>query len=113
MLFGILNRHIFGIGSPTIMRRLFKAGADSADSSTYVRQAVSGRYLDTFTAAYRPIIEITRPQELCSCAVCRTFEGDYLALEGPLNRMALALHNLYALLRSSGLPTRPLEPARV
>jgi tRNA-guanine family transglycosylase len=96
--------HVFGVGSPTIMRHLFDAGVDSTDSSTYVRQAVSGRYLDPSSMTYRPVTEITRPRDCCPCAVCRTFGVEYLSLEGPLNRMALALHNLHALLMLSGLP---------
>jgi tRNA-guanine family transglycosylase len=104
--------HVFGMGSPTIMRRLFDAGADSSDSSTYVRQAVSGRYLDPASRVYCPVTEIADPQDCCPCAVCRTFERDYLSLEGPLNRMALALHNLHALRTLSGLPLSPYVPAR-
>jgi helicase len=95
--------HVFGVGSPTIIRRLFEAGVDSIDSSTYVRQAVSGRYLDPSTGAHISITEVSYPKDCCPCAVCQTFERDYLSLEGPLNRMALALHNLHALLILSGL----------
>jgi tRNA-guanine family transglycosylase len=96
--------HVFGIGSPKIIRRLFDAGADSSDSSTYVRQAISGRYLDPASSTYRPFSDVAHPRDCCSCAVCQTFGSDYLSLEGPLNRMALALHNLHALLTLSGLP---------
>jgi tRNA-guanine family transglycosylase len=95
--------HVFGIGSPKIVRRLFDAGADSSDSSTYIRQAISGRYLDPGSSTYRPVSEIACPRDCCPCAVCQTFERDYLSLEGSINRMALSLHNLHALLRLSGL----------
>lgn len=86
------------------MCRLFDAGVSSTDSSTYVRQAISGRYLDPESGKFKSIDEIQRPGDLCACAVCRTFDQEYLALEGSLNRMALALHNLHELLSLSSLP---------
>jgi tRNA-guanine family transglycosylase len=96
--------HVFGVGVPSLMRRLFGAGVSSTDSSTYVRQAISGRYLDPESGKFKSIEEIQKPGDQCDCAVCRTFDHEYLALEGALNRMALALHNLHALLSLSSLP---------
>jgi 7-cyano-7-deazaguanine tRNA-ribosyltransferase len=96
--------HVFGVGVPSLMRRLFDAGVSSTDSSTYVRQAISGRYLDPESGKFKSIEEIPNPSDQCDCAVCRTFDQAYLALEGPLNRMALSLHNLHALLSLSSLP---------
>jgi len=96
--------HVFGVGVPSLMRRLFDAGVSSTDSSTYVRQAISGRYLDPESGKFKSIDEILKPGDQCDCAVCRSFHQEYLALEGPLNRMALALHNLHALLSLATLP---------
>jgi queuine/archaeosine tRNA-ribosyltransferase len=86
------------------MRRLFEVGVDSCDSSTFVRQAISGRYLDPSKGGYGPVGEIKYLKDTCGCAVCSTFDCDYLCLEGAVNRMALALHNLHALLTLAGLP---------
>lgn len=35
--------HVFGIGEPTLVRDLLAWGADSTDTSTYIRQAIDGR----------------------------------------------------------------------
>ena len=39
---GDLPLHVFGVGKPDLVRRLFEAGADSVDSSSYVKSAVEG-----------------------------------------------------------------------
>jgi len=35
--------HVFGLGQPNLVKRLFTAGADSVDSSAYVKLAADGR----------------------------------------------------------------------
>ncbi len=40
---GSLPLHVFGLGKPEIMTQLFKAGADSVDSSFYAKLAAEGR----------------------------------------------------------------------
>lgn len=35
--------HVFGLGAPELARKLFRAGADSVDSSSYVKLAADGR----------------------------------------------------------------------
>jgi tRNA-guanine family transglycosylase len=88
--------HIFGIGSPRLVKALFDYGVSSVDSSNYVRNAASKRYLLPGKGEYVNIDETLEPAELCPCRACQQFSMGYLALEGELNNMALALHNLTA-----------------
>jgi tRNA-guanine family transglycosylase len=88
--------HVFGIGTPTLVKELFDRGVDSVDSSSFVRSAVSKRYLHPSSGRYVDLGEIVAPQDVCPCRICQSFNSDYLALEGELNNMALALHNLAA-----------------
>lgn len=88
--------HVFGIGTPKLIKALFEQGVDSVDSSSFVRSAVSGRYLLPDAGTYTPISEIDSPSACCPCRVCQSFDSEYLLLEGELNTMALALHNLEA-----------------
>jgi tRNA-guanine family transglycosylase len=89
--------HVFGVGNPSLVKALFDQGVDSTDSSSYVKYAASRKYLDPVTGEYEPIAEVERLCERCDCRICQSFEREYLALEGELNTMALALHNLAAL----------------
>jgi tRNA-guanine family transglycosylase len=88
--------HVFGIGTPSLVKALFDHGVDSVDSSSFVRSAVTKRYLHPSTGRYVHLGEIVAPHDVCPCRICQTFNNDYLALEGELNNMALALHNLAA-----------------
>jgi tRNA-guanine family transglycosylase len=99
--------HVFGIGSPRLIKALFDNGVDSADSSSFVRSAVSARYLNPSSGEYSPLSEVDVPSDLCPCPVCRTFDKDYLQLEGELNTMALALHNLTATMACLNLNACP------
>jgi helicase len=38
-----LPLHVFGLGQPHIVKEVFEAGADSIDSSAYVKLAAEGR----------------------------------------------------------------------
>lgn len=89
--------HVFGIGQPNLVRRLFEAGVNSVDSSSYVRLAVEKKYLSPQTGQYSSITDEGVPKEDCSCRICQSFPPKYLTLSGELNTMALALHNLIAL----------------
>lgn len=40
---GVRPLHIFGLGHPKLLPQLYAAGADSVDSSSYVRTAISGK----------------------------------------------------------------------
>jgi len=89
--------HLFGIGNPKLVKGFYKYGVSSVDSSNYVRQAISKRYLVPDEGTYVALKEIGQdPSLICDCAICRQFTTEYLALDGELNNMALALHNLSA-----------------
>jgi len=66
--------HIFGVGSPTMVRNCLEWGADSTDSSSFVQYAANGRHLN-------PRVPATPNDQLT-----------------PLDRMHLALRNLAYLL---------------
>jgi len=87
--------HVFGIGNADLIRELFQEGVDSTDSSSWVRSAVDGKYLNPNTGNLSAISDSNHQN--CTCPVCLKFDYDYLSLEGEANRMALALHNLHAL----------------
>lgn len=95
--------HVFGIGTPTLVKALFDHGVDSVDSSSFVRSAVTKRYLHPKSEKYVALCDVLGPKEVCPCRICQTFDHDYLALEGELNNMALALHNLQTTLAYLGL----------
>lgn len=95
--------HIFGIGQPKLIRRLFDAGVDSVDSSSYVQYAADRKYLDPSTGEYQVVANLPDDLGACPCSVCQSYPRDYLALEGELNAMALTLHNLAALKGFLGL----------
>lgn len=40
---GDLPLHVLGLGNPSLLSQLFEAGADSVDSSSYVKYAASGQ----------------------------------------------------------------------
>jgi tRNA-guanine family transglycosylase len=102
--------HVFGIGHPRLVKQLFDHGVDSVDSSSYVRSAVSRRYLDPVQGEYLDLHSITSPADLCGCRVCQTLDTEYLRLEGELNTMVLALHNLAATCAFLNLPTQHRHP---
>ena len=86
--------HIFGIGSPALMLKLIAAGADSFDSSSFVRAAVDGKQLHPSELVWQKISEDHGGRTNCVCPVCQKFDTEYQQLESESNRMALALHNL-------------------
>lgn len=88
--------HLFGIGSPRLVKSLYDYGVSSVDSSNYTQQAASKRYLLPSKGQYVQIDESLDPIKTCSCNICQQFSRNYLLLEGELNNMALALHNLLA-----------------
>ncbi|MCC2693887.1 tRNA-guanine transglycosylase [Nodularia sp. LEGE 04288] len=52
---GDLPLHIFGLGSPTIIQKLYAVGVDSVDSSSYIKYAASGKLWSN------PDFEIQKP----------------------------------------------------
>ena len=87
--------HVFGIGSVALVQALFREGVSSVDSSSYVRAAVDGRYLDATTGKFIDTSGVTFTD--CGCPTCGNLAIEYMSLEGEVNRMALALHNLFAM----------------
>ncbi len=103
--------HVFGMGSPILIRSLIQAGADSFDSSSYVRSAVEGKVLaETTDESCLDARSGDRP--LTSRIACRLGD-DYLALEGEANRMALALHNLESLVRAIERVNKNTTPSHI
>lgn len=102
--------HVFGIGSPGLIRQFIAAGADSFDSSSYVRAAVDGKALadDDKNEAWIRLSDVSTEPRLSR--VASRLGAEYLALEGESNRMALALHNLERLLQATDLAHAPTEP---
>jgi tRNA-guanine family transglycosylase len=86
--------HVFGIGTPSLIVDLLRAGADSVDSSSYLRAATDGKYLDSQTGVWIKAEQGPVAERSCRCRSCQLLGMDYLTLEGEANRMALALHNL-------------------
>jgi helicase len=89
--------HVFGIGNPTLMHTLIEAGADSFDSSSFVRAAVDGKRLSKTSETW---IDLASDSELIGDGrelLAHRLGTDYLRLEGEANRMALALDNLKTL----------------
>ncbi|PWU14401.1 MAG: hypothetical protein C5B50_17645 [Verrucomicrobia bacterium] len=95
--------HVFGIGNPKLIRALFEQGVDSVDSSSFLQNAVNKRYLDPHRGEFVPLDEVGSAIKACPCRVCQTLDVEYLRLEGALNNLALALHNLAALHSYCGL----------
>ncbi len=102
--------HVFGIGSPALIRQFIAAGADSFDSSSYVRAAVDGKVLaEEGNEAWINLSDISRTSQ--HGRIWSRLGSEYLQLEGESNRMALALHNLESLLQAvSTAPTATAPP---
>ena len=89
---GGLPVHVFGLGHPEVVRWLFGLGVWSVDSSSYVRQAVGGRYWDVEAKKYIDLQDdLCKPS--CPCTLCR--DGlSRLSVGGLWGKQKLALHNL-------------------
>jgi tRNA-guanine family transglycosylase len=92
--------HVFGIGSPRLIKDLFSEGVDSVDSSSYVRNACDGRILNTNSLDWIKLDNDLLGLPSCECRSCQRLGNNYLELEGEANRMALTLHNLETLVHS-------------
>lgn len=95
--------HVFGIGSPGLLRSLLNRGVDSADSSSFLQNAAKKRYLHPAKNEFVSLDEIASLGDTCVCRICKTFDLNYLRLEGELNNLALALHNLTSLYSCCGI----------
>lgn len=95
--------HVFGIGSPALISQFIASGADSFDSSSYVRAAVDGKVLaEDSSEAWVKLSNITPTCQ--DGRILSRLGTDYLQLEGESNRMALALHNLNLVVEATRHP---------
>jgi helicase len=60
--------HVFGLGSPHILREVFSLGADSADSSSYVKKAAEGKFWDSRESVDSPSATERLHIALCNLA---------------------------------------------
>lgn len=86
--------HVFGIGQPELMLRLFKAGVDSTDSSSFLRATAEKRFLEPLRCTHQLHTPAGTTPSKCHCDACRTHDARYFSLTGETNNLALALHNL-------------------
>ena len=93
--------HVFGIGQPTLLRRLFEIGVDSVDSSSFVQYAADRKFFQIIDGTY--IKSENTAASPCNCKICHTLTLEYFTLRGEINTAALALHNLSALNTFLGL----------
>lgn len=93
--------HVFGLGQPELVRWLFGLGVWSVDSSSYVRQAVSGRYWNWEENKYQALEKL--PHTLaCDCSICRLGNKGLFKNGGLWGSSRLALHNLEATIVAQG-----------
>ena len=59
--------HVFGIGNPKLISMLKEAGADSTDSSSFLRNTADKKYLETESLDWLPIEEA---ELKCECPIC-------------------------------------------
>lgn len=104
--------HVFGIGSPALIRQFSAAGADSFDSSSYVRAAVDGKVLaEVSNEAWISLSDVSQTSP--RGRILSRLGTEYLRLEGESNRMALALHNLESLLESVRAAPTATDPPKL
>jgi helicase len=100
LVFGILEAvraevgdrpvHVFGLGEPDLVSDLFRAGADSVDSSSYVKLAADGRLWGN------PNLRVTDPSptERLHLALCNLATATGRTLPLSAARMAFETHSL-------------------
>jgi tRNA-guanine family transglycosylase len=86
-----LPLHIFGLGKPRITSALFEAGADSVDSSSYVRSAARGRLWGLQEDA-----EISEPTQLerLHIALCNLASVTGVPVPIAMRHMAFSTYSL-------------------
>lgn len=89
--------HLFGIGQPSLMSDLFKAGTDSTDSSSFLRSTADKKLLQPGTREWVSIKQHIEKTFSCQCSICQLYEPSYFRLAGETNNLALALHNLHVM----------------
>ena len=95
--------HVLGVASPRNIGLLYAAGADSADSKTYIIAAAKRLYYLPPGVEGPARIEVKKnpgfnPSKACGCPACSQYQslGEMRA-----NTRALAIHNLYVSLAAA------------
>jgi len=88
--------HVFGIGKPKVIIHLFNEGVDSTDSSSPLRLTADKRYLKPSSLEWEALQDLKVSKSHCNCNICQLYYPDYFLLNGEINNLALALHNLNA-----------------
>ena len=101
--------HVFGIGQPELMVRLFKAGVDSTDSSSFLRATAEKRFLAPPLCNQHLLAPNEADSGTCNCHACKKHDTKYFSLTGETNNLALALHNLAVSQAASHQNNRSLE----
>jgi tRNA-guanine family transglycosylase len=91
--------HVFGIGKPSVVRRLFEIGVQSVDSSSYVRLAASGQ----LWGENSPPVPHAAPTERLHIALCNLANATEAAV--PLSATAFRFRT------ASQSVAAPVEPA--
>ena len=92
--------HIFGLGTPAIVKILFQHGVDSVDSNNFIRHGISGASLDYETGTYRSSESFLQGENL------RSIDSNPLATVGEIGNMSRVLANLGDSLRYLDLHAR-------
>ncbi len=95
-----LPLHVFGIGDPRIVRKLFAWGADSVDSSSYARLAASGR---SWRATIR--LDDPSPTERLHLAICNLAKATGATL--PFSSLPMVFSTLSLQRETVSQPTLP------
>jgi helicase len=86
-----LPMHVFGLGKPQLVRRLFNAGVDSVDSSSYVQSAAAGKLWEG-----QDEIQILDPSPLerMHIALCNLAAATGVALPLSMSNTTFTTHSL-------------------
>jgi len=92
--------HLFGLGTPAMVKILFEHGVDSVDSSSFIRHGISGARLDYETGTYRSSESFLQGENP------RSADSNPLATVGEIGNMTRVLANLGDSLRYLDLHAR-------
>jgi helicase len=83
--------HVFGLGKPQLVRKLFDMGADSVDSSSYVRAAADGKL---WQGQHEIQIVDPSPLERMHIALCNLAMATGVAMPLSMSSIAFTTHSL-------------------
>lgn|GEM_PF-2887537 len=87
--------HTFGIGNPSLVAILFSLGITSVDSTSYIKYALNGQYIDPSSFKLINLRSISFKRFPCDCKICTTFDVKDIITLGNLGKVYLAIHNLH------------------